>query len=124
MPVKRSCHWLELEVGRPGALLRFQYVLPSDAHALEGVAALAAGTLTGDYARRGLLTLEALDRKVLLANLPVLAGGPHRAREAFYPVCEALDAGRMLNGNYLDGHAADGAFSPYRLKIVFKTLNR
>ena len=107
MPVKRSCHWLELEVGRPGALLRFQYVLPSDAHALEGVAALAAGTLPGDYARRGLL-----------------AGGPHRAREAFYPVCEALDAGRMLNGNYLDGHAADGAFSPYRLKIVFKTLNR
>ena len=30
----------------------------------------------------------------------------------------------MLNGNYLDDHAADGAFSPYRLKIVFKTLNR
>ena len=102
MPVKRSCHWLELEVGRPGALLRFQYVLPSDAHALEGVAALAAGTLPGDYARRGLLTLEALDRKVLLANLPVLAGGAAPRPRSLLPRVRSsrrrADAQRQLPG--------------------------
>lgn len=120
--MKTAYHWLETEVTRPGALLRFQYVLPSDAGTLTGVAPMADGMFPDGYARRGLLTLEALDRKLLLANLPVLAGGPPDAREDFYPVWETLGAGRLVNGNYLDGHRPNAAFAPYRLKIAFRTL--
>ena len=121
--MKISYHWMELEVAHPGALLRFQYVLPSNGCFLSGVTGLVAGILPGSYTRRGLLTIEALDRKLLLANLPVLAGGAIGVRQDVYPVWEPLDAGRLINGNYMDGHKPNDTFSPYCLKIVFKTLN-
>jgi hypothetical protein len=116
---------LELAVPGAGALVRFQYRLPQNAARLLGVAPLTAGNLPLPDGERliGMLSLEALDRKVHLATLPVVFTRARQTRQDFYEVDEPLCEGRMIIGCYLDEQPPSPETASYRLKIIFKTLD-
>ena len=117
-------HILEFTVRERGGLVRFDYHLPSNAEQLTGVMVLFAGQ-TGALNRGrkvGTLTLEALNRKIHLATLPVYFPRQISRREGFYPVEEPLEEGSYINGAYVDEHLRSRAFSPYRVKLLFKTI--
>ena len=117
-------HILEFSVRERGGLVRFDYRLPSNAVMLTGVMAIFAGQAGAVSLGRkvGTLTLEALDRKIHLATLPVFFPREISRREGFYPVLEPLDQGSYINGAFVDNHLRALAFAPYRVKLVLKTI--
>lgn len=117
-----SYHALELEVPEQGGLVRFQYKIPELSGVLTGIAPLVMGVLPrGSRGQRtGTLTLEALDRKIHLATLPVFCPGLVSSRQEFYPLEEDLTRGQLVNGSYLDSLTTGIDFTPYRLKVLFR----
>ena len=76
---------------------------------MTGIVPLIMGTMprAGHGKQVGMLTLEALDRKI----------GQHAD---FYPVREELSEGQLVNGSYVDYHKPNEDFTPYRLKVLFR----
>ncbi|MFM7154426.1 MAG: hypothetical protein ACKOZV_09910 [Bacteroidota bacterium] len=68
-PIHRY-HALELPVTERGGLVRFQYKMPELTGVITGIVPLIMGTMprAGHGNQVGMLTLEALDRKIHLAS--------------------------------------------------------
>jgi hypothetical protein len=115
-------HSLELIVPEPGALVKFQYTLPGQTGILNGIAALSCGlTSRPGSSTQGVITLEALHRKIHLATLPVFRQQRLYRQAGFYPVLEAPQHGRLINGTYADLQTNDLFFKPYRVCLFFRT---
>ncbi len=119
-------HILEFSVRERGSLVRFDYHLPSNVEVLTGITAIYAGPSARPRRRRkvGTLTLEALNRKIHLATLPVMNAREIGKREGFYPVMEPLLQGSYLNGAYVDHHLTSHRFVPYRVRLVLRTRGK
>ena len=120
-PIHRY-HALELPVTERGGLVRFQYKMPELTGTITGIVPLIMGTMprAGHGKQVGMLTLEALDRKIHLATLPVMSPDEIGQHADFYPVREELSEGRLVNGSYVDYHKPNEDFTPYRLKVLFR----
>jgi hypothetical protein len=119
-------HILEFMVRERGSLVRFDYRLPSNVEVLTGITAIYAGPSERPRRRRkvGTLTLEALNRKIHLATLPVMNAREIGKREGLYLVMEPLSQGSYLNGAYVDHHLTSHRFVPYRVRLVLKTRGK
>ena len=122
--MKNRYHAHEFLVSSPGELIRFQYKIPETSGTLTGILPVLSGKLpqtTYDY-QTGMLTMEALNRKIHLASLPVVYQSKVPARFAFYSLEEDLSRGQLVNGSYLDNHSNAATFSPYRIKLMFRVM--
>ena len=120
--MKNRYHALELKVNSAGALVRFQYKIPETSGVLTGILPVVAGKmpLVEDGFQVGIITLEALNRKIHLASLPAVYLKEAGKRFEFYPVKEELNPGQMVNGSYLDLQEVGPSFTPYRIKLMFR----
>lgn len=105
-----------------GAIIKFEYVIPSIANELVGVLPLIEGVLPViEGFKIGVISIDALNRKVHLATLPIVFNGAIEKRMDFYPVQEPLSEGHFLNGTFMDQTSEDADFHPYRIKVILKT---